>query len=1345
MSSGVSRSLVKAQWLRFCSWMLLSLFVVGMAVAGACSPPPSGCEGDGNCQPPTPFCIEKTCVACRNNDDCSKGQTCSQGACSGGETEKTPEESKQEPADVPEEAPQQGEEPTTPDASEPTAEKDPPGPEAQPETQPEGSVKEETPEAPKVVKPPVLAKSSPACGTTKGCCLPQAGRILNAHTPRYLGRSLWSTARWSSDMKTLVFVSGDNPSVLFRKGTSANEDYTLNKVVKEHTAGLIALQYSPDGKYIAASGLDRAIIIWKVSDSSRVYRLTGHTSTVYNMSFSSDSKMLATIGSYDRYIRIWDMSTGKLIRRVRTPATVWDVAFSPDDKYLATGLDNRTIQLWNVSDGTSYKVLSGHTQRVRSVVWNADGSVIASGSDDNRVRIWDVATGKSQQTLSHSGDVYDLEFSPDGKILATACTDRTSRLWDTTTWSQIRSLPHQALVSSVDWSPDSKYLLTGNYSKEAIIWEVGTGKMIRKIFMDYGYRESMVMESNGKRLAHASTDSKDIELWDMTSRKLLYTLQGHTERVLSLSLSPNGQFLASGSADKTVKIWRLSDGKMLYDLKRHKAEVLTVEFGPKNKFLATGSHDNKVMFWNVSDGSFAKEVDTGAWVRSLAWKPNGLDIAVGTGENIQILEYATGKPKQTLTQPTGHVESLHWQKNQLAAGDWGRKLMLFNTITWQPTLDFIAHSYVVSGVRISPDESEIATVSHDNTVRIYKASDVERVQLIYGQVGPTAVAFGPKPGQYTTSGWDGTIRIWRNEDKSESIPVGEAIKSLSVSPDEQYVAVGLENGFAGVWRLSDKKKLGLFEAHEDVVRSVAFSPNGDILATSSDDTTIKLWDVRQGKQLQTLKGHVDRVYRVRFLSDGKTLLSASRDSSVRIWDVATGKQTGRYEGATGALIDVDVSPDGKYVAAASFNGRVYIWQTSDKQMYASFAGHLGGALSLMFRSNDELLSGSLDSRIRYWRLSEKRSLRNVSGHGGPVFGMAFRADKYYYATASEDKTVRVWRGYDGLLLNTAKGHTDAVNAIASTSNGQWVSGSSDGTIRIWDSVYLRSDGIQAKYAFDVTNIAISRNGSYFLSTAGDYRTRLYRLSNYGVQRTFYGSSKKVLAGDISGDNKYVAYGGEDTYMRVYAVSNGAYYSAAKHDSSVTAVMYSFDNKSILTGTDKGLVKIWDVAGKKFTKDLTTHQGRVHTLMMNADGKQILSASVKGPITLWQASDQKQLQTWSPSGADIVSAALSPKGDLVAGALAPDTIKIWKASDGKEVKTLKAPAPITGVRFGGNGVWIAASMENGRVILWDTQSYKLIREYNTQNLPLKGLVTSSTGVMAAGNAFGQVVLWRCAPQ
>lgn len=1360
MDPHTNRWIRMVRQMRWWSMMLCLLGSTGFLWFGACSPTTGECQGDGSCAPPTPFCVANKCVACRGNSDCLPAQTCSSGTCTGGAVEVSPEP-EQETASVPEESVESKEdagttveeetqEESTGDTSNPSESQAEPTQETnvtkEPEPTSETVANEQTPEQ-KVVKPPQLPAPVSACSNPSECCVPtQLAGIFSAHTPNYPARSWWSVARWSKDNKILALVAGDSPKIWLRKGTTAKDPYTNDRVLEGHTGGLLSVAISPDGKYIAASGYDYKVIVWQLSDSKQLYSLTGHSAPVYNLTFSPDNTLLISSGSSDRTVRLWKMSDGKLQRSISTASTVWDVAISPDGKTLATGLDNNRVELWNVSDGKSIKVLSGHNARVRFVSWSPDGSKIASGSDDDSAILWDATAGTALRTLKgHTSDVYDVKFSPDGKLLATTSPDLNVRIWDIATGQTLQTLRHESHVVSVDWSSDSKYVLTASFEKTARIWDATTATLVRRIPIDEIFRNSIATDASGKYVAHADIDSKDIQLWDGKTRKLLYTLQGHSERVTSLSLSPDGEYLVSGSVDKTAKIWRLRDGKMLYDLNRHKALVNAVAFDPTGKTIATAGRDSKINLWQAVDGKWLQEFDMGADVRALAWNPAGTMLAATVGLTLRILQSKDGQVLHNFTHPKGYSDALTWspQTNRLAVGSWDRYIYVYSTLSWAMTLNWNAHSYGVAALAFSPDGQDLASASVDGTVRIWNPNSVERKHIFYGQTGTTALTYGPQKGQLMTAAWDGTLRTWRIQDNSQVIQVGEKIRALAVSSNNMWVAVGLDSGMVGIWGLSDGKLMGKFEAHADIVRGLSFSPDGVWLASSSDDQMIHLWNLSKGTLERTLKGHLDRVYRVRFRADGKQLASAARDSSVRLWDPTTGKMTAKLEGATGALLDVTYSPDGKYIAAAGFNGRVYVWQTSDNQLYATFSGHLGGALSVLFRNNNELLSSALDSQIRYWRISDQSAIRTLSGHSGPVFDMALNPDAAFFATASEDQTLRLWRSSDGLLFSTATGHQGAINAVTSTSDGRWVTASDDGTIRIWNSLYLRQDHVQTNLAFGVTSTSFSRDQKYLLTTGADRRPKLYQLSNGSLVRTFYGTVQAVHAGTINSDGSYVAYGGEDTYFRVYQASNGASYGSAKYDEPVTAIQYSYDDKLILSGTTKGVLKLWDVATKSFTQELKGHVGAVHTIAVNEDGKIWLTASTEGPIQLWQSADLKKLQSWPKQNADIVSAAMTPKADKVAGVFASDVIKIWQASDGKELKSIKAPSPVISVQFGGNGAWLIASLQDKSLVVWDTKQYQEVYKLPAQPFPLLGLTTTPDGKwLAAGDLSGTVNVWSC---
>src|SRR5258705_3366973 len=121
----------------------------------------------------------------------------------------------------------------------------------------------------------------------------------------------------------------------------------------------------------------------------------------------------------------------------------------------------------------------------------------------------------------HSGEVYDVAFSPDGKLFASGSEDRNLKLWDVATSLELRSLEgHTGAIKSIAFSPDGK-------------------------------------------LIASRSDDKTIQLWDVTTRKQLHSLAGHTFGVTSVAFSPDGRLIASGSGydDRSIRLWDVSTGQ----------------------------------------------------------------------------------------------------------------------------------------------------------------------------------------------------------------------------------------------------------------------------------------------------------------------------------------------------------------------------------------------------------------------------------------------------------------------------------------------------------------------------------------------------------------------------------------------------------------------------------------------------------------------------------------------------------------------------------------------------------------------------------------------------------------
>jgi hypothetical protein len=161
--------------------------------------------------------------------------------------------------------------------------------------------------------------------------------------------------------------------------------------------------------------------------------LRGHTAGVLSVGFSPDGKRLAS-ASVDQTVKVWDATTGQETLSWKGHSVCAPVvAFSPDGKLLVKSSWNSGygVEVWDATSGQERFTLKGHTKWVVGVAFSPDGKRLASASWDQTVRLWDTTTGQEMLTLKgHPDMVFSVAFSPNGQRLASAGEDGTVKVWD---------------------------------------------------------------------------------------------------------------------------------------------------------------------------------------------------------------------------------------------------------------------------------------------------------------------------------------------------------------------------------------------------------------------------------------------------------------------------------------------------------------------------------------------------------------------------------------------------------------------------------------------------------------------------------------------------------------------------------------------------------------------------------------------------------------------------------------------------------------------------------------------------------------------------------------------------
>ncbi|MCC5603274.1 nSTAND1 domain-containing NTPase [Nostoc favosum] len=436
---------------------------------------------------------------------------------------------------------------------------------------------------------------------------------------------------------------------------------------------------------------------------------------------------------------------------------------------------------------------------------------------------------------------------------------------------------------------------------------------------------------------------------------------------------------------------------------------------------------------------------------------------------------------------------------------------------------------------------------------------------------------------------------------------------------------------------------------------------------------------------QGQKARVSEIKEIR--SSAETLLNANRDLDGLIASIRSGS---RIKGTVGIDANTRTQITETLVQAINF--------VREKNRLVEHDGMLE---SVSFSPDGKFIAtASRDRTVKIWSLDGKKQSMELQEPQGEGFNsVAFSPDGTLMATGSWDKTAKIWsRG--GKLLHTLMGHKKAVLEVAFSPDSQLLATASwDNTVKIWSQDGKLLHTLQG-HKDKVNSVTFSPDGKLIATVGWDKTLRLWNLDGKELQ-IFTGHQDMIWSVSFSPDKKQIATASGDRTVKIWNLEGKELQTLIGHQNGVNSVTFSPDGKLIATASGDKTVKLWNRNGQKL-ETFYGHTDAVNSVAFSPDGTSIATASNDKTAKIWKLNSPHSTIIRGHED-EVFDLAFSPDGKLIATASWDQTAKLWSIAGDKlqELQTFKGhQGRVNKLSFSPDGKLIATTSWDKTAKLWN---------------------------------------------
>jgi len=537
-------------------------------------------------------------------------------------------------------------------------------------------------------------------------------------------------------------------------------------------------------------------------------------------------------------------------------------------------------------------------------------------------------------------------------------------------------------------SADGRRGVSGGYGS-LTVWDLEAGRAEREIRAPGRSSFSGFSTDSDCHYAATTLDNLGISVWDLDNGEKVCEFATNSD-ISRLAMSDDGRRVVSASADGVLTLWDIETRSQLWQRTVLSSRVSGLSISRDAHRAAIAFSEKLLVVWDLaSDGELLRVSVPARFGFRLCLSGAGIHVCAAFDNTMIVWDVDSGHSCYRLKDQDGFDDVVLDAEGRRCISSSAAYpfLKVWDLTGHNPVLVLRGHTLLVESVAMCADGHRAISSSGDNTLRI----------------------------------WDLDSRRTSTDDRQHDGPVGAVASSV----DGTRGLSSSHDGTVKVWDVATGKELLKLVGHRQWVRGLAVTNSNQIVSAS--ERRLNVWDLRTGRKLRSHRRKVspyrsNDVFGLAVTPDGRLAICAQSWETAEVRSIETGKTIQRlavaqqHDGSRSVITGVAITVDGTRVVSVSEEGAAWVWGLISGSLLRTMEPRLGGLLAVATVGNSRAILASTELVIVDLRTGE--TLRRLVGHQMPVWGVAVSQDGKLAASASFDRTLKVWDLNSGSLVAT---------------------------------------------------------------------------------------------------------------------------------------------------------------------------------------------------------------------------------------------------------------------------------------------------------------------------------------